>query len=127
MRSSSALATDFADQVDRLALRWRLLVGDPHNRFTNFLVPRGLLHRLHLDDVKLLRAIEAEQCCLPLKDLHHQQAGLSVYLLNRASEKHLQQFVETIQIKRNYAPLRIVRDLRQRAIERGIHIGRSAV
>jgi hypothetical protein len=64
---SGALATDFADQVDRLALRWRLLVGDP--RFTNFLVPRGLLHRLHLDDVNLLRAIEAEE--RGLSDLRH--------------------------------------------------------
>src|SRR5215831_19321787 len=64
-----ALATDFADQVDRLALRWRLLVGDPLNRFTNFLVPRGLLHRLHLDDVNLLRAIEAEE--RGLSDLRH--------------------------------------------------------
>src|SRR5262249_1608472 len=102
------------------------LVGDPHNRFANFLVLRGLLHRLHLNDVELLRAVEPEQCRLSLKDLHNQQASLSVNLLDRAFIENLNQPIETVQIKRDVAPPRIVVDLRQRAVERGIHLADSA-
>src|SRR5262249_1134945 len=52
---------------------------------------------------------------------------LRIHVRDRAIKEHLQQFIEAIYIERDYTPLRIVRDLGQRTVERRIHIGGGAV
>src|SRR5215471_3615512 len=74
---------------------------DPQDHFMDLLEGRGALLRLHLHDVQLLRRIETEQRRLSFKDLHTQQSGLSVHLLDRASEEGLEQCIEPLQVKRN--------------------------
>src|SRR5262249_40058139 len=84
------------------------------------------LLRLHLDDIEFLRTVEPKQCGFSFEDLHDQQPGLGINLLHRAIEEHFQQFIEAVQVERDDAPLRFVRDLRQRAIKRLLYLANSA-
>src|SRR6516165_4606446 len=86
----------------------------------------GVFLRLHLNDVELLRAIKAEQQRAPLEDPHYQQPSLGVRVLDRSGEERLQQRVQPRQIKRGVTPSRVVDDLRQRSIERCIHLADGA-
>ena len=94
--------------------------------FKNPIVALRRLLRLHLHDVELLRAVQAEQRCSPLEDLHHQQPGLRIRILDRTLVERLQQSIEAVHIKRDVAPPCIVIDLRQRAVERCIHLADGA-
>src|SRR5262249_31593338 len=54
------------------------------------------------------------------------EGSLCIRLLDRALVERLEHSIETVQVKRDVAPPRIVVDLRQRAVERCIHLANSA-
>src|SRR6516164_911120 len=94
--SSALLGIHLRKPVAQSLLGWRHPIPKIIDHFRNLLVLRGLFLRLHLRDVELLRAIEAEHCCLSFHDFHTQQSSLRIHVLDRALVEGLQQPIETI-------------------------------
>src|SRR5215471_11581887 len=66
------------------------------DRPSNFVVALLRFLRLHLNDIELLRAVEAEQQRSSFENFHNQQPSLRVCLLDCALVKNLRHRIETI-------------------------------
>src|SRR5262245_36952617 len=94
---SAAIA---GDRIRAVAIRGRRPTSNSHHRVEDLVkLVRLALFGLYLNDIELLRAIEAEQQRAPFTDFHNQQPSLGIHLLNRALVERLNHSIKAMKIE----------------------------